>query len=333
MDVPVDVDIDTVVAAEPPAATAALPSHAPSDNRPWVEKYRPQSLDQVVAHEQILGTITRLMHSHKLPHLLFYGPPGTGKTSTAQALCRAMFGQAVKGNVLELNASDDRGIDVVRNEIKQFASTGRVMFGIAASAMGASPSAASSASGPGPIGGVKVVILDEADQMSSEAQAALRRIVEKYTRNVRFMILCNHVNKIIPALQSRCSRFRFGPVKKSQIMARLAHVATSESVPFTPEGLSAAFHLSSGDMRRCINIMHAAALSLGEITASSVYVTTGNPTPAEVDFIVQAMVSDDFSEAWRKVNMTMSGSGLSVVDLVRELHAVLREQRRVGSYL
>ncbi|THG04725.1 hypothetical protein TEA_013616 [Camellia sinensis var. sinensis] len=178
---------------------------------PWVEKYRPQSLSDVAAHRDIVDTIDRLTSENKLPHLLLYGPPGTGKTSTILAVARKLYGSQMHNMVLELNASDDRGIDVVRQQIQDFASTQSFSFG------------AKSA--------VKLVLLDEADAMTKDAQFALRRVIEKYTKNTRFSLICNHVNKIIPALQSRCTRFRFAPLDAIHVSERLKHVIQAEEQP------------------------------------------------------------------------------------------------------
>lgn len=296
-------------------------------------------MDDVVAHEDILSTLRRLMDSDTMPHLLFHGPPGTGKTTTIKACAYHLFGKdRVRASVLEMNASDDRGIDVVRNQVREFASTSSIfsMMGpasstsssvVGAAASGtASSGAGASSSGAGggkTAVGFKLVVLDEADQMSHDAQAALRRVIEKYTKNVRFCILCNHINKIIPALQSRCTRFRFSPVKKSAMLPRLRYVMEQEKVHFTNEGLSAAYRLSQGDLRRCLNTMQAAALSLQEVTEESVYRVTGNPTPAEVAAIVSDMLSADFATSWKKVEGAVTEKGVSVSDLVREIHPVM----------
>ncbi|KAH9691264.1 retrovirus-related pol polyprotein from transposon RE1 [Citrus sinensis] len=175
---------------------------------PWVEKYRPQSLADVAAHRDIVDTIDRLTSENRLPHLLLYGPPGTGKTSTILAVARKLYGAQYHNMILELNASDDRGIDVVRQQIQDFASTQSFSFGVKAS--------------------VKLVLLDEADAMTKDAQFALRRVIEKYTKNTRFALICNQVNKIIPALQSRCTRFRFAPLEPVHVTERLKHVIEAE---------------------------------------------------------------------------------------------------------
>ena len=167
------------------------------------------SLEDLVAQDDIVSILSNLIDSENLPHLLLYGPPGTGKTSTIVATAKRMYGSAAayKSMTLELNASDARGIDVVRNEIKEFAGT-KQLFNK----------------------GVKLIILDEADAMTQDAQFALRRIIEKYTKNARFCLICNYVSKIIPALQSRCTRFRFAPLKREHIQGRLEEIAAKEKM-------------------------------------------------------------------------------------------------------
>jgi replication factor C subunit 3/5 len=167
---------------------------------PFVEKYRPENLDRIISHVEIVKTskylkllthlvVRKFIESKKLPHLLFHGPPGTGKTSCMIAIAKELYGSQYRNMTLELNASDDRGIGVVRDQIKSFCSTQQLMSK-----------------------GMKLVILDESDSMTGPAQFALRRIVEKYSKTTRFCFICNFVSKIIPALQSRCTRFRFGPL-------------------------------------------------------------------------------------------------------------------------
>ncbi|GBG66433.1 hypothetical protein CBR_g61476 [Chara braunii] len=203
---------------------------------PWVEKYRPKTLDDVAAHRDIIDTIGRLTSENRLPHLLLYGPPGTGKTSTILAVARQLYGPSQYQNMtLELNASDDRGIDVVRNLIQDFASTQRFNFGGK--------------------NNTKLVILDEADAMTKDAQFSLRRIIEKYTRNTRFCLICNYVSKIIPALQSRCTRFRFAPLAPVDVTLRLRHIVQEERLNVTDDGLRAIVRLGNGDMRKALNIL------------------------------------------------------------------------------
>jgi len=265
---------------------------------PWVEKYRPSSLDDILAHEDIISTIRTLIQQNRLPHLLFYGPPGTGKTTTALACARLLYGPNLQHSVMELNASDDRGIDVVRTQIKDFAGTKQIFSSVP----------------------FKLIILDEADQMTSEAQAALRRVIEKFTSNVRFCIICNQVNKITAAVQSRCTRFRFGPLKKGQVMERLQAIVKEEGIPFDDEGLQAVHKLSGGDMRKCLNILQATHNSSGAIRAEAVYRCTGQPSPQDVRSIVEGMVSLPFREALQEVNRIRTEHGLSIHDILAELN-------------
>ncbi|GAA5914188.1 hypothetical protein JCM6882_004745, partial [Rhodosporidiobolus microsporus] len=215
----------------------ALADLVSSDALPWVEKYRPATLSDVVAHQDIISTIDQFISKNRVPHLLFYGPPGTGKTSTILAVARKIYGGTpggMRNNCLELNASDERGIDVVREQIKNFASTKMTGGGSA---------------------GFKLIILDEADMMTQAAQSALRRVIEQYTKNVRFCIICNYVNKIIPAVQSRCTRFRFAPLPRPEVEKRLNHVVAQEKVNLTEDGRQALLKLSRGDMRRALNVL------------------------------------------------------------------------------
>lgn len=203
------------------------------------------SLADVSGHQDILATINKFVDSNRLPHLLLYGPPGTGKTSTILALARRIYGsENMRQMVLELNASDDRGIDVVREQIKTFASTKQIFT------MGASASRTG-------IAGFKLIILDEADAMTNTAQMALRRIMEKYTANTRFCIIANYSHKLSPALLSRCTRFRFSPLKEQDIRVLVDKVIEEETVKIIPEATEALVRLSKGDMRRALNVLQA----------------------------------------------------------------------------
>ncbi|KAG0214308.1 hypothetical protein BGX28_002416 [Mortierella sp. GBA30] len=250
-------------------------NNANDDTLPWVEKYRPVTLDDLVSHKDITSTIERFIDENRLPHMLLYGPPGTGKTSTILACARKLYGPMWKSMTMELNASDDRGIEVVREQIKNFASTKKIFSS-----------------------GFKLIILDEADMMTQTAQNALRRVVEKYTRNVRFCIICNYVSKIIPALQSRCTRFRFGPLEISQVDSRLDHIIQNEGVKITDDGRKALLQLSKGDMRRALNILQACHAGYEIVDEDAVYNCTGNPHPADIETVVNSMLTEDFTTAF-----------------------------------
>ncbi|GAY52142.1 hypothetical protein CUMW_139610 [Citrus unshiu] len=291
---------------------------------PWVEKYRPQSLADVAAHRDIVDTIDRLTSENRLPHLLLYGPPGTGKTSTILAVARKLYGAQYHNMILELNASDDRGIDVVRQQIQDFASTQSFSFGVKAS--------------------VKLVLLDEADAMTKDAQFALRRVIEKYTKNTRFALICNQVNKIIPALQSRCTRFRFAPLEPVHVTERLKHVIEAEGLDVTEGGLAALVRLCNGDMRKALNILQSTHMASQQITEEAVYLCTGNPLPKDIEQISYWLLNESFADSFKRiqnlsfiirlVNMSSLFShlylsvgisemkmrkGLALVDIVREV--------------
>jgi replication factor C subunit 3/5 len=265
---------------------------------PWVEKYRPKRLEDLVAHEDIISILTKLIDSDNLPHLLLYGPPGTGKTSTIVAAAKRMYGgdAAYNSMTLELNASDSRGIDVVRNEIKEFAGT-RQLFN----------------------SGVKLIILDEADAMTSDAQFALRRIIEKYTRNARFCLICNYVSKIIPALQSRCTRFRFAPLARDQIQGRLVEVAQAENCQTTPDGIDAILRLSGGDMRRVLNLLQSTVMSSKVVDEKSVYLTSGAPLPQDMKTILDLLLNHSFQAAYDQIVAMCTLKGYALADVLEDL--------------
>jgi len=292
-----EMDIDT------PSAPHIIKNKRPQISEdqvqlPWVEKYRPASLEDLVAHEDIVSILTRLIDNDNLPHLLLYGPPGTGKTSTIVAAAKRMYGStaAYKTMALELNASDTRGIDVVRNEIKEFAGTRQLFHK-----------------------GIKLIVLDEADAMTNDAQFALRRVIEKYTKNARFCLICNYVSKIIPALQSRCTRFRFAPLKQEQIRSRLVEVADAEKVNYTADGIQSILALSGGDMRRVLNLLQSTAMSSEVVNEKNVYMTSGAPLPKDVDMTLEWLLNLGFREAYEKLIEVCSTKGYALTDILTDI--------------
>lgn len=277
--------------------TTTSSSSSSNNNLPWVEKYRPADLDEVISHQEIVNTVNKLIDSNALPHLLFYGPPGTGKTSTILAVSRKINGPKYQSMVLELNASDDRGIDVVREQIKDFASSKKLFNS-----------------------GLKLVILDEADAMTKTAQFALRRVIEKYTKNTRFCLICNYINKIIPALQSRCTRFRFGPLAQDQVETRLKYVIQQEKVNISDDGLQAIMKLAEGDMRKCLNVLQACHLAYPSIDENAVYLCTGNPLPSDIKSIADTLTNSSMQHAFNTILEIQVSKGLSLADILTYLH-------------
>ena len=236
--------------------------------------------------------------------MLLYGPPGTGKTSTIVAAAKRMYGSsaAYKSMALELNASDARGIDVVRDQIKEFAGTQQLFHG-----------------------GIKLIILDEADAMTSAAQFALRRIIEKYTKNARFCLICNYVSKIIPALQSRCTRFRFAPLSRQQIYGRLIEIAKAENCNTTKDGIEAILNLSGGDMRRVLNLLQSTHMSAAGnlVNQVTVYLTAGAPLPSDIDDIFEMLRNEKFSTAVNNIVAMCSTKGYALTDVLKELTEIV----------
>ncbi|PXF40091.1 Replication factor C subunit 5 [Gracilariopsis chorda] len=298
MDDPQAMEIEPAKPSPSPTTDAQKPKTAQS--LMWIEKYRPQKLSDLLSHQQIITTLNTLISNNRLPHLLFCGPPGTGKTSTILACAKQMYGPTYKSMILELNASDDRGISVIRDQIKSFASTRRMFSS-----------------------GVKLVVLDEADSMTSAAQMALRRVVEKFAANTRFCIICNYVNKIIPALQSRCTKFRFGPIPRDHVRKRVRQIAQGESVPLTEDGLEALLELGKGDMRRILNVLqssHMAAMATGgKVDGDAVYANTGAPHPGDIAHIWKLLIDSDYTTCSAKLQHMKALKGLALQDIITEL--------------
>lgn len=267
---------------------------------PWTEKYRPLSLSDVASHESIVNVIRKFVSGNKLPHLLLHGPPGTGKTSTILALTHELYGAERPTMVLELNASDSRGIDVVRDDIQSFASTARPF---------------SSA--------FKLVVMDECDSMTKEAQFALRRIMEKYTQHTRFCLVCNYASKIIPALQSRCTKFRFAPIEREAMLARLRCVIQSEGLQVSDECLAAIRQLGEGDMRRTLNILQSACLSSSDMTLETIYGALGLLSQDEVFNILQSLLHQPASFTLESLRILKLAKSFALVDLVKALSEAL----------
>lgn len=269
----------------------------PSDATPWVEKYRPKNLTEVSHQTEVVATLQNAVETNRLPHLLLYGPPGTGKTSVALALCRTLWHPSqFSRRVLELNASDERGISVVRDKIKHFASlaVGSAHVPGARKKFFANKDDDVDMEGEEDISDepvypsppFKIIILDEADTVTPDAQAALRRVIEAHSKITRFILICNYVTRIIEPLASRCAKFRFQALPPSSMTARLKSIASSESCRYCPTGydekkedevLNEILELSKGDMRRAVTTLQSAhTLSGGDDPESDDYIKVEN---------------------------------------------------------
>ncbi len=268
----------------------------------WVEKYRPKSLDEIVNQREVVERLKVFVRERNMPHLLFAGPPGTGKTTAAHALAHDLYGENYRQFVLELNASDERGINVIREKVKEFARS-RAPEGVP----------------------FKIVLLDEADNMTGDAQQALRRLMELYTASTRFILLANYPSKIIDPIQSRCAFFRFTPLSKEDVVGRLRYIAEREGVDYDDEALDTIYEISEGDMRKAINILQAAA-AMGRVTVEAVFKVVGMARPREVREMIKLALSGDFTNARNMMRKLMLEYGLSGEDIVRQVHREIFSQ-------
>lgn len=262
----------------------------------WAEKYRPRSLDDIVNQRDIVERLKHFVKEKNMPHLLFAGPPGTGKTTSALALVHDLYGENYEQYLLELNASDERGIDVIRNKVKEFARTvtpGSVPF--------------------------KTVLLDEADNMTADAQQALRRTMELYTETTRFILACNYLSKIIDPIQSRTALFRFYPLKKEDVISRLEFIMKQEGVQYDPKALDVIYDVTNGDMRKAINVLQAAS-AYGKVTQEAVFKVLGLAQPKEVRDMVKLALQGRFMDARSKLLSLIINYGLSGEDIVKQVH-------------
>ncbi|PSC72697.1 replication factor C subunit 2 [Micractinium conductrix] len=278
-------------------------------HQPWTEKYRPRQISDVAHQEEVVQMLQNVLSSKNLPHLLFYGPPGTGKTTSALAIVRQLFGpELAKARVLELNASDERGIAVVRDKIK----------GFAANAVGAPA--------PGyPSPPYKVIILDEADSMTGDAQNALRRTMETYSRVTRFIFICNYVSRIIEPLASRCAKFRFKPLQGSVINERVQYVCNAEDVELGEGALETLSRVSGGDMRKAITSLQSAVRLRGSPVMPQAILDVSGTVPGEaVAGLLAAARSGRFDAVQTSVQGLIA-EGYPAQEILLQLQAALLE--------
>ncbi len=278
----------------------------------WTEKYRPKTLEEIQDQEEIVSRLKEFVKNATMPHCLFAGPPGTGKTTAALCLARGLFGIRFQDVFMELNASDERGIDVVRTTVKEFArmaSLTTVPF--------------------------KILVLDEADNMTGDAQHALRRTMEKYTDTCRFVLCCNYSGKIIEPIQSRCALFRFTPLPDDKIVGYLASIAKQEKLKVSETGLKSVVEVAEGDLRKAINTLQAASSVSSSVSEETIYQVVGRAKPTDVHAMLEHALKGDFIKAREELRSVLVKYGISGSEIVRQIHSEifrlpLPEKRRIS---
>ena len=262
----------------------------------WTEKYRPSQFSEVVGQADIVKRVESLTNSLNIPHLLFAGPAGTGKSTLALIVVKELFKENWKENYLELNASDERGINIVREKVKNFARTkslGNVNF--------------------------KVIFLDEADALTPEAQQALRRTMENYSATCRFILSCNYSSKVIDPIQSRCAIFRFKLLEKKDIEKVVIKIAEQENLSVSPESVEILYEGSEGDCRKAINIIQSTASISPSITAELISTIISNAKPKDIKVVLDYALSGDFQKSREKLLDVMLKESISGQDVIKAI--------------
>jgi len=266
----------------------------------WTEKYRPKTFGEVKGQDDIVKRTQAFVKQKNMPHLLFAGPAGIGKSTLALVTARELFGETWQNSFLELNASDERGIDIVRVKVKDFART---------KAIGDVP--------------FKIIFLDECDALTREAQQALRRTMENYTKTCRFILSCNYSSKIIDPIQSRCVVFKFKPLPKKDIFEIIDYISKKENISIAKEGKDALYEVSKGDCRKVENLLQSSAAITNNITDKTIYTVASQALPDEINEVLEHAINNNILESRKKMLNLMFENGLSGLDIIKQIQSAI----------
>ncbi len=266
---------------------------------PWIEKYRPAALDEIVNQHEVVSSLKNILKTKAVPHMLFTGPPGTGKTATAHAFARDLYGDGYikDGLFVEINASDERGIATIREKVKMYARS--IPFSNV---------------------GFRILLLDESDQLTDDAQHAFRRVMEQFSLTCRFILVANYSNRIIEPIQSRCAIFRFKPLTKADVASHLKKIAKAEGLEIDDEAIDAIYDFAQGDMRKCINILQAASTLGKTVDEKAVYTVIGYVSRGDVRRILEYAMSGKFIEARDALRAILYLQGIAGRDLISAIY-------------
>ncbi len=262
----------------------------------WCEKYRPKKFDEFKGQDKIIERTKAFVKAKNSPHMLFAGPAGSGKTTLALVIARELFGESWRDNFMETNASDERGIDIIRNKIKNFARTKSINTDLP-----------------------KIIYLDECDALTRDAQQALRRTMEIYSNNARFILSCNYSSKLIDPIQSRCAVFRFKPLEEKDIKEKIEHISKNEKLKLSKDVVKALFDVSEGDLRRAENVLQSCAAISNEVDEKLIYGVVSAARPKELKDVLMNAFNGDFVKSRDLLLDTMIKHSLSGIDIIKQL--------------